>query len=87
MEASGSFADADAAVARRLATATEVRDRLRSLGALTQDRDRARIVRALNAFVRDGAGATFRVLEGTAQVMLSTTRQSGVTLTMPGGTS
>lgn len=70
------------AVARRLVTATEVRDRLRTLGALTQDRDRARIVGALNAFVRDGRGATFRVLEGTAHVILSTTRQSGVTLSV-----
>jgi hypothetical protein len=65
---------------RRLATAMEIRTQLQRLGALTQDRDRERIVAALNAFVRDGAGSTFTVLSGAAQVVLSTRRQSGIVL-------
>ncbi len=64
----------------RLATAMEIRTQLQRLGALTQDRDRERIVAALNAFVRDGAGSTFTVLSGAAQVVLSTRRQSGIVL-------
>ena len=65
---------------QRLATAMEIRAQLQRLGALTQDRDRERIVAALNAFVRDGAGSTFTVLSGAARVVLSTRRQSGIVL-------
>lgn len=65
-------------VAQRLATAAEIRTNLQKLGALTQDRDRDRIVAALNAFVRDGVGSTFKALGGAAQVILSTSKQSGI---------